>query len=160
MPIQTLCLRVSAIHVMTEETTMDDQTWIAAFEAQFLMGHSVPAPHLALDRTTITGWSWDVDQVRQALHVPANALWDERIVELEMHGLASFSMYAAPVTWDEQGQEHVIPGWQDEPSEKWGSLDITPQGVLRLAELYGRPYRAPGGIPSRAGPLATGTARG
>ena len=68
---------------------MDDQTWTAAFEAQFLMGHVVPSPHTAMDRRTITGWSWDVDQVRQALHVPANSLWDERVLELEANGLAS-----------------------------------------------------------------------
>ena len=119
---------------------MDDQLWKAALEGQFLMGHCVPAPHLAMDRTTITGWSWDVDQVRQALHVPANRLWDERILELEMQGLASFSMAAAPVTHDEHGKEHDIPGWRDQPRERWGSVDIHLQGVLRLAELYERPY--------------------
>ena len=104
------------------------------------MGHCVPAVHTAMDRTTITNWSWDADQVRQHLSVPLTALWDERILELEMQGLASFSVYAAPVTWDAQGQEHEIPGWQDDPREKWGSVDIHPAGVLRLAELYGRPY--------------------
>ena len=119
---------------------MDDETWNAAFEAQFLMGHCVPSAHTALDRTTIIGWSWDVDQVRQQLSVPANALWDERVLELEAQELASFCMYCAPVTWDEQGNEEVIPGWQDEPRDKWGSVGIHPQGVLRLATLYGRPY--------------------
>ena len=94
----------------------------------------------AIDRTTITGWSWDVDQVRQHLHVPLTTLWEERILELEMQGLASFSMDVAPVTWDAQGQEQEIPGWQDEPRDKWGSVSIHPQGVLRLAQLYGRPY--------------------
>ena len=119
---------------------MDDHTWTAAIEAQFLMGHRVPAAHMALDRTTITGWSWDVDEVRQALHVPADELWDERVLALEMHGLASFSMDVAPVTWDTEENAHEIPGWQDEAREKWGSLDIHAAGVLRLAELYGRPF--------------------
>ena len=93
-----------------------------------------------MDRTTITAWSWEVDVVRQQLHVPLNALWEERVFTLEMQELASFSFHAAPVTWDEQGNEHEIPGWQDEPRERWGSVDIFPRGVLRLAELYGRPY--------------------
>ena len=119
---------------------MDDQTWTAAFEAQFLMGHCVPSAHLAHDRATITNWSWDADQVRQQLSVPLTALWDERVLELEMQGMASFSMHVAPVTWDEHGQEQEIPGWRDEPREKWGSVDILPQGVIRLAALYGRPY--------------------
>lgn len=57
-----------------------------------------------------------------------------------MQGLASFSLHAAPVTHDEQGNEHEIAGWQDQPREDWGDVGIHPQGVLKLAELYGRPY--------------------
>ena len=119
---------------------MDHLLWKAAIEAQFLMGHCVPAGHMSMDRTTIVDWSWDVDIVRQQLHVPLNALWDERVLELEAQGLASFCLYSAPVTWDEQGNESVTPGWEDEPRENWGTVDISARGVLRLAELYGRPY--------------------
>ena len=34
----------------------------------------------------------------------------------------------------------MIAGWQDEPRDRWGSVDICAQGVLKLAALYGRPY--------------------
>ena len=95
---------------------------------------------MGMDRTTIVAWSWDVDQVRQQLHVPCNGLWDERVLELEAQGLASFCMNVAPVPWDEDGKESVIPGWEDDPREDWGTVGIHPRGVLRLAELYQRPY--------------------
>src|SRR6266699_4964674 len=104
---------------MTEEVRMDDQLVTAAIEAQFLMGHCVAAAHMAMDRTTVTDWSWDVDAVRQHLHVPLNALWEQRVFELEVQGLATFTFAVAPVTYDEDGNEHEIPGWQDEPREKW-----------------------------------------
>lgn len=119
---------------------MDHVMWKAAIEAQFLMGHCVAAGHLSMERTSIVGWSWDVDEVRQHLGVPADALWDQRILALEAQGLASFCFYVAPVTRDAQGTAHEIPGWQDQPREEWGSVGIHPRGVLRLAELYGRPY--------------------
>jgi hypothetical protein len=61
---------------------VEDQLWKAAIEAQFLMGHCVPAAHMAMDRTTITSCSWDVDAVRQQLHVPLNALWEQRVLDL------------------------------------------------------------------------------
>jgi len=125
---------------MTEETTMEDVLWTAAIEAQLLMGHCAPAAHVAMDRRTVTGWSWDVDQVRQQLHVPLNTLWEQHVLALEMQGLASFSFYTTPYTYDEEGQGQEIPGWQDEPREQWGSVGIHARGVLRLAELYGRPY--------------------
>jgi hypothetical protein len=44
------------------------------------------------------------------------------------------------ITYNEEGNEQEILGWQDEPREKWGSVDIHPQGVSRLADLCGRPY--------------------
>lgn len=120
---------------------MDYETMKAAIEAQFLMGHCVPAGHLAMDRITIVDWSWHVDQVRQQLHVPLNSLWDERILKLEAHGLASFCFNVAPVTHDAEGDLHEIPGWEDDsPREDWGSVSIHPRGVLALATLYGRPY--------------------
>jgi hypothetical protein len=119
---------------------VDDETMKAAIEAQFLMGHYAPAQHMAMDRTTIVAWSWDVDTVRQQLHVPCNDTWEQRVFDLEVHGLASFSFYAAPVTYDEEGTAHELPGWQDEPRERWGSVGIHPAGVLRLAEIYQRPY--------------------
>jgi hypothetical protein len=81
-----------------------------------------------------------VDQVREQLHVPLNALWEERIFELEMQGLATVSFAVAPVTTDAEGHVHEIAGWQDTPLEHWGSVDIHPRGVLRLADLYARPY--------------------
>ena len=59
----------------------------------------------------------------------------------EFDGDDLFSGYGAPVAYDEDGQAHEIPGWQDhQPREQWGSVDIPPAGVLRLAQLYGRPY--------------------
>jgi hypothetical protein len=119
---------------------MDHETMKTAIEAQFLMGHCVPSAHVAMDNTTITGYSWNVDQVRQQLHVPLNALWEQRVFALEVQGLASFSFYVAPLIHDEEGHEHEVPGWQDQAREQWGSVGIHPRGVLRLAELYGRPY--------------------
>jgi hypothetical protein len=119
---------------------MDAALCQAAMEAQMLMGHTPAAAHMALDRRTVVLWSWDVDQVRQALHVPLTDLWEQRVFELEMQGLASFSFYAAPVTYDAEGHEHAIPGWQDRPRDELGSVSIHPQGVLKLAALYGRPY--------------------
>ena len=120
---------------------MNDTVIKAAIEAQFLMGHCPPVEHVAMDRTTVTGWSWWVDTVRQQLHVPLNDLWEQRVFELEVQGLADFTFDVPPVTYDEQGNEHEIPGWEDEPREKWGSVQhIHPGGILRLAELYGRPY--------------------
>jgi len=110
-----------------QEKPMDSETMKAAIEAQFLMGHCVPSPHMARDRTTIVNWSWDVDIVRQQLHVPLNAVWDERILALEVHGLAAFCMDAPPVTWDEDGNESLIPGWEDEPRERWGSVMQDPE---------------------------------
>jgi hypothetical protein len=119
---------------------MDDETLKAAIEAQFLMGHCVPLVHVAMDRTTVTAWSWDVDQVRQQLQVPLNTMWEQYIFELEIKGLATFTFGVAPVTYDEQGHQHEIPGWHDQPRENWGSVSLYPRGVLRLADLYGRPY--------------------
>jgi len=118
---------------------MDTETMKAAVEAQFLMGHCVPSRHIGEEGTIITNWSWDEDQVRQALHVPLNALWEQRVLELEMNGLAVFSFDMAPVTWDAQGNEHESPDWRDQPREEWGSIGIFPAGVLRLAAWYKRP---------------------
>ena len=112
---------------------MDSETMQAAIEAQCLMGYRPANPHMAMDRTIIVAWSWDVDQVRQQLHVPCNALWDERILALEAQGLASFTLYSAAAT-------HTSPGWRDDPREEWGTVNLHARGVLRLAELYGRPY--------------------
>ena len=81
-----------------------------------------------------------MDQVRQALHVPLNALWEQRVLEVEMQGLATFTFAVAPVTYEADGTRHEIPGWQDQPRDQWGSVGIHPRGVLRLADLYGRPY--------------------
>jgi hypothetical protein len=120
---------------------VDDAVYTAALEAQFLMGHAPANAHVGLDRETIENWSWDVDQVRQALYVPLNAVWEERVLELEMQGLASWCCYAQPVTYDDQGTAHEIPSWQDTlPLGEWGSWSIHPAGVLKLATLYGRPY--------------------
>jgi hypothetical protein len=112
---------------------MDYEILKTAIEAQMLMGHCVPSACMALDRTTILDWSWDVDQVRLQLYVPRNDLWGQRVLELEVQGLVSFTLYSAA------GCE-AHPGWEDEPRETWGTIDISARGVLRLAELYGRPY--------------------
>ena len=118
----------------------DPQYCPALFEAQFLMGHRPANEHRDHDRRTILRYSWNVDQVRQALPVPLTALWGERMLTLEMQGLASFSVYCAPVYHDDDGVEHEIEGWQDQPRDDWGEVNVHPQGVLRLAEWYGRPY--------------------
>ena len=123
-----------------KEPPMDDELMHAAIEAQWLMGPCVPCAQMALDRTTITDWSWEEEQVRQALDVPAtDAVWDERVLALEAQGLASFSVYAAPLTRAADGTEHELPGWRDQPREDWGAVGIHPEGVLRLAALYGHP---------------------
>jgi hypothetical protein len=119
---------------------VDGALYTAAMEAQFLMGHIVPNPHVAIDRRTIETWSWEEDSVRQALHVPLNTVWEQRVLELEVHGLASFAYGAPPVTHDAAGNAHEIPGWEDMPRDQWGSVSIHPAGVLTLATLYGRPY--------------------
>lgn len=118
----------------------DLATITAALEAQFLMGHWAPGVHVDVTRQRILNWSWDADIVRQQIHVPANAEWDERVLHLEAEGLATFSFYMAPIASDAQGNEYEYPGWQDEPRDRWGSVDIGARGVLKLAELYGRPY--------------------
>lgn len=129
---------------MTSIHTCDTATirarFIAAVEAQMLMGH-VPANRTICPDGTVLDWSWDSDQVRQALYVPRDSLWQERVFVLEATGLAQFSVYCAPLEYDDDGQEiGEIPGWRDEPREKWGSLSITGEGVLRLATQYSRPY--------------------
>lgn len=118
---------------------MTDELFITAIEAQFLMGHVGASPHTSLDRTEIENYSWDVDQVRQGLHVPLTPLWDERVFDLEIQGLARFCFNVAPYYHDDDGVEQEIPGWRDEPRDNWGSVSILAVGVLRLATLYGRP---------------------
>ena len=77
--------------------------------------------------------------MRQALHVPLDTLWDERVLALEMAGLAVFCLHTAPLEVDEQGAEREIPGWRDQPRDQWGTLSVSAPAVLRLAALYGRP---------------------
>jgi hypothetical protein len=119
---------------------MTDEVMRAAIEAQFCMGHVGASIHTSMDRTTVENYSWDVDQVRQALHVPLTPLWEERVFDCELQGLASFCFNVAPYFYDNDRVEHEIPGWRDEPRDNWGSLSIHPAGILRLATLYGRPY--------------------
>ena len=47
-----------------------------------------------------------------AVHVPLNTLWEQHVLALEMQGLASFSFYTTPYTYDEEGQGQEIPGWR------------------------------------------------
>jgi len=131
----------------SRKTPLDAAGWQTALEAQFVMGHCAPSRHVGRDPSTVSdaeqttlAWAWDADEVRQALHVPANAVWDQRVLELEINGLAEFVLDMEPITWDAEGTETVIPGWRDEPRERWGYVDVYAPGVLRLAELYGRPY--------------------
>jgi hypothetical protein len=81
-----------------------------------------------------------VDTVRQALHVPLDDVWEERLFALECQGLAYFSFDAPPVVRDADGTEHLMDGWKDRPREDFGSLSLYAAGVLRMADLYGRPY--------------------
>lgn len=120
---------------------MDIDRLKAAIEAQFLMGHAVPSPHTNQDRTAIVDFSWEEDQVRQALHVPLTDLWGQRVLELEMQGLATFCCHTQPVRYDDNWNEiGEIPGWRDMPRSEWGTVSIHPPGVLKLATLYSRPY--------------------
>lgn len=113
---------------------MDHSLVKAAIEAQFLMGHRVPNMSVDAGGKHVTDWHWDVDLVRQQLYVPLNNLWDARILELERQGLTSFAYYTAPKdeAWD--------AAFENEPRENLGSVDIYARGVLKLADLYGRPY--------------------
>jgi hypothetical protein len=95
---------------------------------------------MAMDRVTVVRWDWHEDDVRQALHVPLDDVWQERVMQLELQDLASFTMYAAPTWTDEDGVEHGLLNWRDLPREELGSVTISPMGVLKLAALYGRPY--------------------
>ena len=119
---------------------MDSATLVMAIEAQFLMRFERGAAHASADRQSITNYSWDEDIVRQALHVRLDDTWLARVAALESLHLAGLCMFAAPVTHDEDGTEHVIEGWEDAPRGTWGDTYIFAEGVLRLAELYGRPY--------------------
>jgi hypothetical protein len=83
----------------------------------------------------VTNVSWEEALVRQRLAAPLDELWDQRVLELEAHGLASVTYMVAPWEVDEDG--NLLPGWEDRTvREDWGTLHISPRGVLRLAELY------------------------
>jgi hypothetical protein len=78
---------------------------------------------------------WEEALVRQRLAAPLDDLWEQRVLELEAHGLASFIYTAEP--WDVDEDGNPLPGWEDRTvREDWGTLYIYPRGVLRLAELY------------------------
>ena len=121
---------------------MDYETMKAAIEAQFCIGHFVPSPYWEGKIPTHTNWSWPVDAVRQQLHVPANTLWDERIMALVSQGQATYALsFGEPWTYDEAGNMVTIPNWRDTvPFEEWAEIAIYARGVLWLATLYGRPY--------------------
>ena len=107
---------------------MDMALFTAAVEAQFLMGHRVPTTHVDAGRTQLVTWSWQESEVRQALHVPLDDLWEQRVLALEGAGLVCVSLL---------GPE---PGSEDEPREDWADVSLFPQGVLTMATWYGRPY--------------------
>jgi hypothetical protein len=84
---------------------------------------------------TVTNVAWEEDLVRQRLNASPDDLWEQRILELEAHGLASVTYIMAPWEVDEDG--NLLPGWEDRTvREDWGTLHIYPRGVLRLVELY------------------------
>ena len=108
------------------------KTMQAAIEAQWLMGHWEATCHMAVDRTTMVDGAWNVDQVRQQLHVPCNTLWNKQILAREAHGLADLTLYSAAAT-------HAHPGWRDAPRAQWGTADSAACGVLRGGQGRGAP---------------------
>jgi hypothetical protein len=112
---------------------MDTQTMQDFNQAYALMGDQ-----FYIERTeegTVTNVLWEEALVRQRLNAPFDDLWDQRVLELEAHGLASFT-YVAEL-WDKDEDGNPPPGWEDTiVREAWGTLYISPRGVLRLGELY------------------------
>ena len=112
---------------------MDTQTMQDANQAYALMGN--PFGTECTEDGTVTNIWWEGALVRQRLNVPLDDLWDQRVLELEAHGLASVTYMVAPWEVDEDG--NLPPGWEDRTvREDWGTLYIYPRGVLRLVELY------------------------
>ena len=112
---------------------MDTQTMKDAKQAYALMGDPFCTEHA--EDGTVTNVLWEEALVRQRLNVPLDDLWDQRVLELEAHRMASFTYVAEPGEEDEDG--NPLPGWEDTTiREDWGNLHIYPRGVLRLAELY------------------------
>jgi hypothetical protein len=112
----------------------------AAIEAQFLMGHCAPHPQWDADGKHVTDWVWSEDTVRQALYAPLNNTWGQRVLELELHGLARFHADRPPVMRHTDGTPKAFPSWQDVPRDAYGWVLIGARGILKLAALYGRPY--------------------
>ena len=112
---------------------MDTQTMKDANQAYALIGD--PFSTQCAEDGTVRNVLWEEALVRQRLNVPLDDLWDQRVLELEAHGLASFFYVAEP--WEEDEDGNPLPGWEDTTvREDCGNLDIYPRGVLRLAELY------------------------
>lgn len=86
----------------------------------------------------VLNWSWDEDAVRQRLGETDAFRWFARCLELERRDQAGLSLYAAPVSYTEDGVEVVYDQWQDEASEDWGAIYITSAGVVSLAAVYNR----------------------
>lgn len=98
-------------------------------QALRLVGHTGGSGHLGPDRQSIVAWRWEEDAVRQAWGLPDDATWLRRVFDLQRQGLAGLCVYAAMA-----GET-----WVDEALEEYGTIDISPAGVLALAALYGRP---------------------
>jgi hypothetical protein len=112
---------------------MDTQTAQDANQAYALIGD--PSCTESTEDGTVTNVLWEEALVRQRLDAPLDDLWDQRVLELEAHGLASVTYMVAPWEVDEDG--NLLPGWEDRTIREDGStLNIYPRGVLRLAELY------------------------
>jgi hypothetical protein len=112
---------------------MDTQTMEDARQAYALMGDPSCTEHA--EDGTVTNVVWEEALVRQRLTAPLDDLWEQLVLELEAHGLASVTYMVAPWEVDEDG--NLLPGWEDRTvREDWGTLHIYPRGVLRLAELY------------------------
>jgi hypothetical protein len=112
---------------------MDTQTMQDFNQAYALMGD--PFYIKRTEDGAVTNVLWEETLVRQRLNAPFDDLWEQRVLELEAHGLASFT-YVAEL-WDKDEDGNPPPGWEDTiVREDWGTLHIYPRGVLRLAELY------------------------
>jgi hypothetical protein len=112
---------------------MDTQTMEDTRQACALLG--APSCTERAEDGTVTNVVWEEALVRHRLTASPDDLWDQRMFELQAHGLASYFYAAEPWDIDEDG--NPLPGWEDRTvCEDWGTLHIYPRGVLRLAELY------------------------
>jgi hypothetical protein len=105
-------------------------------QAQWVMGAHSAGQCWRQDFRTITGWSWDADDVRARLPALPDAQWEETLLWLEAAGLATFCFYDMPT--DEAEAVAYVREWADAPDRlAYGTMDITAAGVVQLARRAG-----------------------